>query len=85
MADHENMKVASKALNEMSTSNSTLEELESAVHKALAKFTVMSAPERELSNRIDELEVIFIELTLFKQRGSSERNRCKRKQDNLSV
>jgi bisphosphoglycerate-dependent phosphoglycerate mutase len=55
-ADRENMKVASKALNEMTASNSTLEELEKAAHKALAKFTVMSTPERELNSRIHELE-----------------------------
>ena len=40
-AGRENMKVVRKALNEMNARNSTLEELESATHKALAKFTVM--------------------------------------------
>ena len=55
-ADRENMKVVSKALNEMNTSNSTLEELESAAHKALAKFTVMSTPQMTMSRRIHELE-----------------------------
>ena len=55
-ADRENMKVASKALNEMTASNSTLEELESAAHKALAKFTVMSTPQMTMSRRIHELE-----------------------------
>ena len=33
--DRENMKAASKALNKMTASNSTLEELESAAHRAL--------------------------------------------------
>ena len=37
-------------------SNSTLEELESAAHMALAKFMVMSTPQMELSDRIHELE-----------------------------
>ena len=55
-ADRENMKAASKALNEMTASNSTLEELESAAHKALAKFTVMSTPQMTMSRRIHELE-----------------------------
>ena len=55
-ADRENMKVVSKALNEMNASNSTLEELESAAHKALAKFTVMSTPQMTMSRRIHELE-----------------------------
>jgi len=55
-ADRENMKAASKALNEMTASNSTLEELEKAAHTALAKFTVMSAPLFRLSDRIHELE-----------------------------
>lgn len=55
-ADRENMKAASKALNEMNASNTTLEELESAAHKALAKFTVMSTPQITMSRRIHELE-----------------------------
>ena len=55
-ADRENMKAASKALNEMNASNTTLEELESAAHKALAKFTVMSTPQMTMSRRIHELE-----------------------------
>ena len=55
-ADRENMKAASKALNEMNASNSTLEELESAAHRALAEFMVMSTPQMELSDRIHELE-----------------------------
>lgn len=55
-ADRENMKAVSKAINEMTSSNSTLEELESAAHKALANFTVMSAPMFRLSDRIHELE-----------------------------
>ncbi len=45
-----------KALNEMTASNSTLEELESAAHRALAEFMVMSTPQIELSDRIHELE-----------------------------
>ena len=52
----ENMKAASKALNEMNASNSTLEELESAAHRAFAEFMVMSTPQIELSVRIHELE-----------------------------
>ncbi len=55
-ADRENMKVASKALNEMTASNSTLEELESAAHRALAEFMVMSTPQIELSDRIHKME-----------------------------
>ena len=55
-ADRENMKAASKALNEMNASNSTLEELESAAHRAFAEFMVMSTPQIELSDRIHELE-----------------------------
>ena len=55
-ADHENMKVVSKALNEMNASNSTLEELESAAHRAFAEFMVMSTPQMELSDRIHKLE-----------------------------
>ena len=55
-ADRENMKAASKALNEMTASNSTLEELESAAHRAFAEFTVMTTPHFELRDRIHELE-----------------------------
>ena len=55
-ADRENMKAASKALNEMTANNSTLEELESAAHRALAEFMVMSTPQMELSDRIHKLE-----------------------------
>ncbi len=55
-ADRENMKAASKALNEMTASNSTLEELESAAHRAFAEFMVMSTPQFELSDRIHALE-----------------------------
>ncbi len=55
-ADRENMKAASKALNEMNASNSTLEELESAAHRAFAEFMVKSTPQFELSDRIHELE-----------------------------
>ena len=55
-ADRENMKAASKALNEMTASNSTLEELEKAAHSALAKFTVLSTPQFELSDRKHKLE-----------------------------
>ena len=55
-ADRENMKVASKALNEMTASNSTIEELESAAHRALAKFTVSSAPMFSMSDRLHEID-----------------------------
>lgn len=55
-ADRENMKAASKALNEMNESNSTLEELESAAHRAFAEFMVMSTPQMELSDRIHKIE-----------------------------
>ena len=55
-ADRENMKAASKALNEMTASNSTLEELESAAHRAFAEFMVISTPQIALSDRIHELE-----------------------------
>ena len=54
--DRENMKAASKALNEMNASNSTLEELESAAHMAFAEFMVMSTPQFELSDRIHKME-----------------------------
>ena len=54
--DRENMKAASKALNEMNASNSTLEELERAAHRALAEFMVMSTPQMTMSRRIHELE-----------------------------
>jgi len=55
-ADRENMKAASKALNEMNASDATLEELEGAAHRAFAEFMVMSTPQFELSDRIHELE-----------------------------
>ena len=55
-ADRENMKAASKALNEMTASNSTLEELESAAHRTLAEFMVMSTPQIELSDRFHKME-----------------------------
>lgn len=55
-ADRENMKAASKAINDMTADTVTLEELESAAHMALAKFMVMSTPQMELSDRIHELE-----------------------------
>jgi len=55
-ADRENMKVVSKALNEMTADNSTIEELESAAHRALAKFTVSSAPMFSMSNRLHEID-----------------------------
>ena len=55
-ADRENMKAASQALNEMNASNSTLEELESAAHRAFAEFMVMSTPQMELSDRIHKME-----------------------------
>ena len=55
-ADRENMKAASKALNEMNASNSTLEELESAAHRAFAEFMVISTPQFELSDRIHKME-----------------------------
>ncbi len=55
-ADRENMKAASKAINEMTDDTATLEELESAAHKALAKFMVMSTPQMSLSSRIHEIE-----------------------------
>ena len=45
-----------KALNEMNASNSTLEELESAAHRAFAEFMVMSTPQIELSARIHKME-----------------------------
>lgn len=54
--DRENMKAASKVLNEMNASNSTLEELESAAHRAFAEFMVMSTPQIELSDRIHKME-----------------------------
>ena len=55
-ADRENMKTASKALNEMTASNSTLEELESAAHTAFAKFMVMSTTSNALINKRDEIQ-----------------------------
>ena len=55
-ADRENMKAASKALNEMNASNSTLEELESAAHRAFAEFMVKSTPSNALTHRRDEIQ-----------------------------
>ncbi len=55
-ADRENMKAASKAINEMTASNSTLEELEKAARQTMAKFIASSAPINKMSSRINELQ-----------------------------
>ena len=55
-ADRENMKAASIAFNELTAKNSTVEELVSAAHSAMAKYVTMSSPIRELSDRYDAIQ-----------------------------
>ena len=55
-ADRENMKAASKALNEMTASNSTLEELERAAHQAFAQRMVASNAMSEIKKKIEKIE-----------------------------
>ncbi len=55
-ADRENMKAASKALNEMTASNSTLEELETAAHTTFAKRMKALSDMEEAKKKFDEIE-----------------------------
>ena len=54
-----NMKVTSKALNEMTADNSTLEELENAVHSAFAKKMAASSAMNNLRKRWDETQELL--------------------------
>ena len=58
-ADRENMKVASKSLNEMTASNSTLEELESAAHKAFAIRMSASSTMNQYRESINETAALL--------------------------
>ena len=55
-ADRENMKAASKALNEMTADNSSLEELESAAHQAFSQRVVASNAMSEIKKRWDKIQ-----------------------------
>ena len=55
-ADRENMKAASKAINDMTADNSTLEELETAAHKAFAQRMATSTAMTEIRERFDKIE-----------------------------
>ena len=52
----EQLKRTIDEVNEMTADNSTIEELESAAHRALAKFTISSAPMFSMSNRLHEID-----------------------------
>ena len=69
-ADRENMKAASKALNEMTASNSTLEELESAAHTAFAKRMTATNAMDDIKEKFDRItEQIPVVEEYFKYRG----------------
>ena len=55
-ADRENMKAASKAINEMTADSSTLEELETAAHKAFAQRMAASSAMSEIRENFDKIE-----------------------------
>lgn len=55
-ADRENMKAASKAINEMTVSNSTLDELETAAHTAFAERMKALSEMSEAKKKFDEIE-----------------------------
>jgi hypothetical protein len=55
-ADRENMKVASKALNEMTAENSTIEELEAAAHKAFARRAMAVNATSAIKAKIEAIE-----------------------------
>lgn len=58
-ADRENMKAASKAINDMTAINSTLEELETAAHKAFAQRMAASTAITDLRKRWDEIQEVL--------------------------
>lgn len=58
-ADRENMKAASKAINEMTADNSTLEELESAAHKAFAIRMSASSAMNQYRESINETAALL--------------------------
>ena len=69
-AGRENMKAASKALNEMTASNSTLEELETAAHTAFAKRITATNAMDDIKEKFDRItEQIPIVEEYFKYRG----------------
>ena len=69
-ADRENMKAASKAINEMTTSNSTLDELETAAHTAFAKRMKALSEMSEAKKKFDEIDVQLPVVTeYYKYRG----------------
>lgn len=58
-ADRENMKEASKALNEMTASNSTIEELETAAHTAFSQRMAASTAMSKLKERWDKIQELL--------------------------
>ncbi len=58
-AERENMKAASKALNEMTASNSALEELETADHTAFAQRMAASTAMSKLKERWDKIQELL--------------------------
>ena len=58
-ADRENMKAASKALNEMNASNSTLEELESAALTAFSQRMAAKSEQSALRKKWDEIQELL--------------------------
>lgn len=69
-ADRENMKAASKAINEMTASNSTLDELETAAHTAFAKRMKALSEMSEAKKKFDEIEEQLPVVTeYYKYRG----------------
>lgn len=69
-ADRENMKAASKAINEMTASNSTLDELETAAHTAFAKRMKALSEMSESKKKFDEIEEQLPVVTeYYKYRG----------------
>ena len=58
-ADRENMKAASKALNEMNASNSTLEELESAALTAFSQRMSAKSEQSALRKQWDEIQELL--------------------------
>ena len=58
-ADRENMKAASKALNEMTASNSTLEELESAALTAFSQRMAAKSEQSALRKKWDEIQELL--------------------------
>lgn len=69
-ADRENMKAASTALNEMTASNSTLDELETAAHTAFAKRMKALSKMNEAKKKFDEIEEQLPVVTeYYKYRG----------------